>query len=119
MESQKVQAVPSIMRAVSVLEFLAGSGRGFSLSEISRKLKLPKSSTSLILKTLESQGFLQRNAPSGRYYFGLRLVRFSRKIIEHLDLREVAKTSFGKAHATNRARCTPRSIGRQRSRHHR
>jgi DNA-binding IclR family transcriptional regulator len=91
MGARKIYAVPSTVRAMSVLEFLAQSKRGASMSEISRNLALPKSSTYLVLKTLEQEGYLRRNVQSGRYYFGLRLVSLSRKVLVHLDLREVAR----------------------------
>lgn len=87
----KVYHVPSTIRAMRVLEFLAKSKRGASISEISRNLTLPKSSTFAILKTLEWENYLRRSTQSGRYYFGPRLVSLSRNIVENLDLREVAK----------------------------
>jgi len=73
MSARKIYVVPSTVRAMSVLEFLARSRRGASISEISRGLGLPKSSTYLVVKTLEQEGYLRRNVQSGRYYFGLRL----------------------------------------------
>ena len=91
MAGQKVYAVPSIVRAINVLELLARSKRGASISEISRDLALPKSSTYLVLTTLEKSGYLQRNTQTGKYYFGLKLVALGRKVLEHLDLREVAR----------------------------
>lgn len=91
MGAGKICLVPSTMRAMSILEYLAQAKRGASISEISRNLALPKSSTYLVLKTLEQGGYLRRNVQSGRYYFGPRLVSLSRKIIENLDLREVAR----------------------------
>ena len=75
----------------SLLEFLAKSKSGFSTSEISRRLGLPKSSTYLIVETLEQRGFLQKNRQNGRYYLGLKLITLSRHAIENLDLREEAK----------------------------
>jgi DNA-binding IclR family transcriptional regulator len=89
--ARRVYHVPSTMRAMRVLEFLARSRRGASISEISRNLALPKSSTYLVLKTLEQGDYLQRSLQSGRYYFGSRLVSLSRKVLENLDLREVAR----------------------------
>jgi DNA-binding IclR family transcriptional regulator len=74
-----------------VLEFLAESKSGFSTSEISRRLGLPKSSTYLIVGTLERLGFLQKNSHSGRYFFGLKLISLSHSALENLDLREEAK----------------------------
>jgi DNA-binding IclR family transcriptional regulator len=91
MSDAKSCPVPAIERALSVLEFLAKSKSGFSTSEISRKLGLPKSSTYLIVETLERRGFLQKNRQTGRYYFGLKLISLSRCAIENLDLREEAK----------------------------
>jgi len=83
--------VPAIERALILLEFLAQSKSGFSTSEISRRLGLPKSSTYLIVETLEKRGFLKRNRQNGRYYLGLKLIALSRHAIENLDLREEAK----------------------------
>jgi DNA-binding IclR family transcriptional regulator len=88
---QKEYSVPSIERALSVLECLARAKRGFSLSEIGRRLRIPKSSAHLILSTLERRGFLQRNTKTNRYCFGLQLVSLSRSALENLDLREEAK----------------------------
>ncbi len=84
-------SVPSIDRAFGVLELLAQSRNGFSISEISRKLKLPKSSVHLLVGTLERRGYLQKNALSGKYSFGLKLITLSRTALEGLDLREQAK----------------------------
>lgn len=86
-----VYSVPSIDRALTVLELLAQSRGGFSVSEISRKLTLPKSSVHLLIGTLEKRGYLQRNAVNGKYCFGLKLVSLSRTALENLDLREGAK----------------------------
>ena len=91
MAKQKEYSVPSIERALSVLECLARAKRGFSLSEIGRRLRIPKSSAHLILSTLERRGFLQRNSKTNRYCFGLQLVSLSRSALENLDLREEAK----------------------------
>lgn len=91
MSSAKGSPVPAIERALMLLEFLAQSKSGFSTSEISRRLGLPKSSTYLIVETLENRGFLQKNRQNGRYYLGLKLIALSRHAIENLDLREEAK----------------------------
>jgi len=87
----KQYSVPAVERALSVLQCLGNSKRGFSISEIGRRLNIPKSSAHLILTTLERRGFLQRNTQTGRYHFGLQLVSLSRSALENLDLREEAK----------------------------
>jgi DNA-binding IclR family transcriptional regulator len=91
MPQPKEYSVPSIERALSVLQCLGYSKRGFSISEISRRIKIPKSSAHLILATLERRGFLQKNTQTGKYHFGLQLVSLSRTALENLDLREEAR----------------------------
>ena len=81
---------PAIRRAVAVFELLAGSRRGLSLSEVSRKLDLPKSSTHRILSTLEQTACIHKNPESGRYYLGVKLIGLSKAIVEGLELRERA-----------------------------
>ena len=51
----------SVRRALLILELLKNSGGRRSLSEISRKLSLPKSSASIVLSTLESMGYVTRD----------------------------------------------------------
>ena len=87
----KEYSVPSIERALSVLECLAQSKHGFSISEIGRRLRIPKSSAHLIVTSLERRGFLQKNKQTGKYHLGLQLVSLSRSALENLDLREEAQ----------------------------
>lgn len=87
----KGYSVPALERALTVLECLAQSRTGFSLSELSRKLGLPKSSVHLLVTTLESRGYLQKNSQTGKYCFGLKLVSLSRTALESLELREEAR----------------------------
>jgi DNA-binding IclR family transcriptional regulator len=91
MGTQRTYLVPSTMRTMRVLEFLAHSKRGASVSNVSRNLALPKSSAFLLLKTLEQEGYLRRSVRSGKFYLGLRLVRLCRSALANLDLREVAR----------------------------
>ena len=84
-------AVPSVSRALRILELLAQSQRGLTLSDISRRLELPKSSTHVLIKTLEFAGYLKNSKLNGRYCFGLRLVSLSNMALENLDLREQSR----------------------------
>jgi DNA-binding IclR family transcriptional regulator len=76
---------------MKVLELLAQSQRGLTLSDISRRLGLPKSSTHVLVKTLEATGYLRNSKLTGRFYFGLKLVSLSKMALENLDLREQAR----------------------------
>lgn len=81
----------TIDRSLSILEAAAQSEHGLSNSDISRRLKIPKSSASYILRVLERRGYLLRDTESGRYRLGLKLMSLTRDMLTHIDVREVAK----------------------------
>jgi DNA-binding IclR family transcriptional regulator len=91
MAGVKRNSLPSVDRTIRVLEFIAQCKRGCSVSEISRSLALPKSSTFLVLATLVDRGYLKKSAETDRYYFGINLVKLSRKVLANLDLRDIAR----------------------------
>ncbi len=79
----------AVERTFSILELVAESTNGLSNSDISRRLKLPKSSASYILRVMEKRGYLIRN--DGKYRIGLKLLSLTRGILSQTDVREVAK----------------------------
>jgi DNA-binding IclR family transcriptional regulator len=84
------QSTNTIERTLSILETVAGCEHGLTNSDLSRRLKIPKSSASYILRVLERRGYLLRDE-SGRYRLGLKLVTLTTSALTHLDVREVAK----------------------------
>jgi DNA-binding IclR family transcriptional regulator len=83
--------IPAVGRTLAVLELLAHSRKALNISEVSRALKLPKSSIFRMLTALEYERCVQKDARSGRYRFGFRLVSLSRAAVENLQIREVAR----------------------------
>ncbi|MFX5634117.1 helix-turn-helix domain-containing protein, partial [Acinetobacter baumannii] len=59
--------VRSDARVLDVLEYLAGQATGASLSEACEALRLPKSSTLMLLRTLLVRGYVTRDA-GDRYH---------------------------------------------------
>ncbi len=84
-------SVPSLDRALTVLELVARSNVGFSIADMSRKLALPKSSVHLLMTTLESRGYLWKNPRSRKYFLGLGLAELNRTTFTNLQLRLEAK----------------------------
>lgn len=80
----------AVERALAMLEAVAQEPEGLSNAEISRKLQIPKSSASYILRTLEKQAYLNRDAESGKYRVGLKILSLSRGALSGIDVREVA-----------------------------
>lgn len=70
---------------------LAQSQAGLTLSEISRRLGVAKSSAHVLMRTLEGLGYLKRSKTNGKFFFGLKMVSLSSMALENLDLREQAR----------------------------
>jgi len=82
----KSYLVPAVKRAFQVIELLAKSDEGLTISDIHRTLKLPLSSAATILYTLEALGYLEREEATSRYTLGVRILSFSRKIADQLNI---------------------------------
>ena len=90
MSSRQESPSVAVERALAMLEAVAQEPEGLSNAEISRKLRIPKSSASYILRTLETQGYLNRDGESGKYHMGLKILSLSRGALSGIDVREVA-----------------------------
>ncbi len=86
----KTPSLPAVERAVAVLEEIAHSRSGMSLTELTQRLKLPRSSMHCLLVTLERCGYLQRNSARGRYHFGAKIFSLTNLALGGIGLREVA-----------------------------
>lgn len=93
MEGSGTPSAPAVERILSILELLSVTKSGLTLPELSRRLRLPKSSTHCLLVTLERRGYLLRNKRTHRYMFGLKLFSLANMALTGIELREQA-TSF-------------------------
>jgi IclR family acetate operon transcriptional repressor len=80
----------AVERALNILEAAAHRREGLTNSEISRKLGIPKSSASYILRTLERRGYLRRETETGRYRLGLKILSLGGDAQANLDIADVA-----------------------------
>ena len=80
----------AVERTLLILEAAAQRESGMSNAEFSRKLKIPKSSASYILRTLEHHGYLRRDGDGGRYRLGMKVLNLSRAALGGVDVRELA-----------------------------
>ena len=77
----------AVERALSMLEAVSQDSEGLTNAEISRKLQIPKSSASYILRTLEKRGYLNRDSATGKYRVGLKVLSLSRGALSGIDVR--------------------------------
>ena len=80
----------AVERALAMLDAVAASTGGLSNSHLSRRLAIPKSSASYILRVLERRGILLRDAESGKYRLGLKLLSLAHAVEAGSDLRAAA-----------------------------
>jgi IclR family acetate operon transcriptional repressor len=80
----------AVERTLLILEAAAQREGGLSNADFSRKLKIPKSSASYILRTLVQHGYLRRDKEDGRYRLGMKVLTLSRGALSGVDVCSVA-----------------------------
>jgi len=80
----------AVERALTILEAIAERDNGMTNAEISRRLEMPKSSASYILRALERRGYLRRDSETSRYRLGLKALSLSRGALDGLDIKGIA-----------------------------
>src|SRR6266478_5758981 len=72
--------VKSMVKALNILEYLGGSLKGASLTEISAKLRIGKSTVHRLLATLRDHDFVWLDPQSSRYILGARILQLSEQL---------------------------------------
>ncbi|MBS1814632.1 MAG: IclR family transcriptional regulator [Acidobacteria bacterium] len=80
----------SVERAFAILEFLNTSRRGWNISELSRKLELPKSSTHVLISTLGRLGYIKETTAGRRFQLSAKMYGLGIKALRTTPLSEVA-----------------------------
>src|ERR1051326_5996582 len=62
----------SVERALTILEFLGDSPRRWNISELSRRLGIPKSTTHVLMVALERRGYITREGGRRNYTAAIR-----------------------------------------------
>lgn len=86
----KTQSVPALERGLMILEYLAQSRRGVTLSQLTQKLQLPRSTGHALLLTYQRTGYVDRCEKTGRYCLGFRLQALANQAIGGTSLRTQA-----------------------------
>ena len=91
MSTSRRSLVPALERSLAILEVLAQSKGGLTLSQLTRYLELPKSSVYCLLRTFEENGYLYKHSSSGKYRLTPRLSDLARCALNGMSLREQAR----------------------------
>ena len=82
--------VKSADRTLDVFELLAAEPQGLTVSEISERLGLARSSAHGLVRTLHSRGYLMENG-GRRFHLGARLIQLGLNVVDRLELRAAAR----------------------------
>ncbi len=93
MRCQKLQKnprlIPSVEKSFKLLEFLASQKGGYTITELSRKFKIPISTMNNLLLTLVYCGYLRRDG-KGMFRVTMKLLDEAAKVMANTDIRDAA-----------------------------
>jgi len=84
----------SAERVLDILELVAGTTDGMSRSEITSQLGLPKSSASVLLRSLIARAYLQASADGRRLTIGVRAFETGSGFLRQMSLRDIARAAM-------------------------
>jgi DNA-binding IclR family transcriptional regulator len=90
MKPRKSAHVPAVDRALDVIEIMASSDGDLSLSEVMKRVNIPRQSLIRILNTLCDRGIVERAGQRGFYRVGMRLLYLGNRLQDKITLRSVA-----------------------------
>jgi IclR family KDG regulon transcriptional repressor len=82
--------VKSAGRTLDVFELLAAEPHGLTVSEISDRLGLARSSAHGLVRTLHERGYLMQTG-GRRFHLGARLIQLGLNVVDRLELRAAAR----------------------------
>ena len=89
MKETKAPRVNALHRGLQIMELLAGPKKRWSTSAISRKLKIPKSSASYLLHTLEVRGYVRREEDSA-YRLSMKMLDLANLGLRGIEVRDIS-----------------------------
>lgn len=90
METPKKYTVPALEKALAIIETLADQESPMGVSELCKKVNVPKTSAFFILNTLEQNQYITKTE-EGKYLLGNRFVNLGQSILNKIDIRQSAK----------------------------
>jgi IclR family transcriptional regulator, KDG regulon repressor len=83
--------VQTVDRALDILESFGYSQEELGVTDLARKLRLPKNNVFRLLATLECRGYIEQDRRSGNYRLGIKTFEVGNIFLHHLGLRRQAR----------------------------
>lgn len=81
----------TVERVTAIISYLAAAGGRCGVTEISKKLRLSKSSVYRVLSSLESIQWVSQDAETRKYTSGTKLLELGLSFLSNIDLRRVSQ----------------------------
>ncbi len=91
MTTKSTSSVQAVKRAIAILKVFSSDEPELGVSEISRRLGIPKSTVSRLLATLEEEGLVAQDPETGLYRLGVELIRLANSVHRFTDLKRIAR----------------------------
>lgn len=86
-----IYSAPSVKKAFKILHAVADAPSGLGVSDLSRRLKIGKSTVHGITAALEEMGILIRDPLQKKYHVGYTLLELGRKAYAKMNLKDAAR----------------------------
>ncbi|MFD0714848.1 IclR family transcriptional regulator [Paenibacillus sp. GCM10027626] len=90
MESSKKYSVPSLEKALLIIDTIAAQDSSVGVSELCKMVGMPKTSAFFMLTTLEQHNYIAKT-DDGKYSLGTRFISLGQLVLDRLDIRQQAK----------------------------
>lgn len=81
--------IHSVENAFSLLEVLAGNGLELGITELCRKIALPKGTVHRLLGTLKNLGYIEQNPRNRKYRFTIKILKLGTAITDKIGLSQI------------------------------
>ncbi|MBE0684648.1 MAG: IclR family transcriptional regulator [Anaerolineaceae bacterium] len=84
--------IQSLANGIDILDLLVDSDRPLGVTEIAQTMNLDKSTIHRLLSTLAGRSYIVQQEETRRYMPSLKIISMSRKLIDRISLRSIAKS---------------------------
>lgn len=82
-------SIQSVQRALRILSFFSSKNPRLGITDISKRLKLPKPTVHGLMQTLHEEGFLQQDPETRKYALGLKIYELGTYLSATLKINQV------------------------------
>lgn len=94
--TEKQRNVQSLDRAFEILELLCESKKGMSITEISFRTGLHKSTIHRLLGSMANRNYVKQDSQTSTYYASTKISELGNLVLDHLDIVKLSKPELEK-----------------------